>query len=73
MDSSNKNCLIPTYNILFSSYQGIISSFIKIIFLKESSTLFNKLLSYDKYEAWNEYSTYGGLPMLLTKKLTLKK
>ena len=22
----------------------------------------------DKYEAWNEYSRYGGLPMLLTKK-----
>ena len=21
-----------------------------------------------KYEAWNEYSRYGGLPMLLTKK-----
>lgn len=28
-----------------------------------SSNLFD-----DKYEAWNEYSTYGGLPMLLTKK-----
>lgn len=28
-----------------------------------SSNLFE-----DKYEAWNEYSTYGGLPMILTRK-----
>lgn len=27
----------------------------------------------DKYEAWNEYSTYGGLPMLLTKKTDSEK
>lgn len=27
----------------------------------------------DKYEAWNEYSAYGGMPMLLTKKNDLEK
>lgn len=27
----------------------------------------------DKYVAWNEYSTYGGLPMLLTKKTDEEK
>lgn len=26
----------------------------------------------DKYEAWKEYSTYGGLPLLLSKKMTKK-
>lgn len=33
-----------------------------------SSNLWN-----DKYDAWNEYSTYGGLPMLLTKKTNSEK
>lgn len=27
----------------------------------------------DKYEAWNEYSRYGGLPILLAKKQMKKK
>lgn len=27
----------------------------------------------DKYDAWNEYSTYGGLPMILTKKTDAEK
>ena len=27
----------------------------------------------DKYDAWNEYTTYGGLPMLLTKNNDLEK
>ena len=26
----------------------------------------------NKYEAWNEYVTYGGLPLILSKKLTKK-
>lgn len=33
-----------------------------------SSNLWN-----DKYEAWNEYIRFGGLPMILTKKTMMKR
>ncbi len=38
------------------------------VFPLSFSEFYSSNLWDDKYEAWNEYSTYGGLPMLLTKK-----
>ena len=37
------------------------------------SEFYSSFLNKDKYEAWNEYSSYGGLPMLLTKKSDSEK
>lgn len=37
------------------------------------SEFFSSNLWTDKYEAWNEYSMYGGLPMLLSKKNDVEK
>lgn len=37
------------------------------------SEFYSSNLWTDKYDAWNEYSRYGGLPMLLSKKQILKK
>lgn len=42
------------------------------VFPLSFAEFYSSNLWHDKYEAWNEYSTYGGLPMLIAKKLTPK-
>lgn len=43
------------------------------VFPLSFSEFYSSNLWEDKHEAWNEYSTYGGLPMLLTKKTDSEK